>query len=280
MPKRSNLFQEVVASVHRHMAMAGNAVVEESALLPHRLTGELREVDVVIRSTIAGQEVVIAIEATANGRPATQQWVEQQAAKHQELGTSKLVLVARGGFSRTARTLAEKYGAATIAPEDLEGGDPAFEIVNNLNTLWAKVYSANVTNVAVRVEHPDLGQVVELVDPPGNLDICRADGSVLFPLSQVVSMGLADHVASYSKGDAMRDQETNARHRFSCTAPAGMFRIGGEEVDIFVRWMESDGSSVLHKILAVDLQGEGSIEIQELPMRHTQLGPVVGRHAG
>lgn len=48
MPKRTNLFQEVVEILHRHMA--GDATVEASAMLPSQSTGALREVDVVIRA--------------------------------------------------------------------------------------------------------------------------------------------------------------------------------------------------------------------------------------
>jgi hypothetical protein len=70
-PKRTNLFQEVVAVIYEHLA--GDAVKEESAYLINRLTGNEREVDVVLRYTTAGTENVIAIEARAGaaGRPWT-----------------------------------------------------------------------------------------------------------------------------------------------------------------------------------------------------------------
>jgi hypothetical protein len=69
MPRRTNVFQEVVAIIHEHMAEG--ATVEESAMLVNRATGHKREVDVVIRTNAATQEVVIGIEATSAGREAS-----------------------------------------------------------------------------------------------------------------------------------------------------------------------------------------------------------------
>ena len=72
MPRRSNLFQDVVAVVHR--LLGAGAEIEESAMLVHRQTGGRREVDVVIRSVVAGQEIVVSVEAAASGRRADVEW--------------------------------------------------------------------------------------------------------------------------------------------------------------------------------------------------------------
>lgn len=62
-PNRSNLFEEVVAVIHAHMAEA--ATVEESAMLRNRATGRLREVDVVIRANTGGHAVVVSVDASS-----------------------------------------------------------------------------------------------------------------------------------------------------------------------------------------------------------------------
>jgi len=272
-PKRSNLFQDVVASVQHHIA--GDAVVEESAMLPHRLTGELREVDVVVRGTVAGQEVVLGIEASAAGRPATVQWVEQQVAKHKELGTNKLILVAAAGFSGTARKLAGQYGAVAIAPEDLEGGDPTFAVVNNLASLWAKVYSVTPEGVTVRIDHVKLGEIVELVDPPGDLDIFLGDGTFLCPLSQVVATALDVHSAEYSRSETIRVQAEDSQHSFVVEADPRMgLLINGVPTSIFARWLDGDGSSSLHEVVAIQVRGRGRVSVQEIPLTHQRVGEV------
>lgn len=120
MPKRTNLFQEVVEIIHEHMA--GDATVEPSAMLRNKRTGY--EVDVVLRSRSAGYEIVISVEAMGRSRPASVEWVEQMVYKHKDLPTSKLVLVAEKGFSPQARALAEAEGVAALAPEDLRTATP------------------------------------------------------------------------------------------------------------------------------------------------------------
>lgn len=77
MPERTNLFQQVVAIIHSHMA--DNAMVEESAMLLDAESGVEREVDVVITSSVAGHTVVVGVEATAKGRPADVKWVEENS---------------------------------------------------------------------------------------------------------------------------------------------------------------------------------------------------------
>jgi len=99
-PKRTNLFQDVVAVVYEHLA--GDAVKEESAMMVNSRTGAEREVDVVLRSTIAGHETVIAIEAAGRTRKAAVDWVEQMIGKHKNLPTDKVVLVAEAGFTEQA----------------------------------------------------------------------------------------------------------------------------------------------------------------------------------
>ena len=108
MPRRSNLFQDVVGIIHRHMA--GDAVIEVSAMLLHKVTGEQREVDVVIRSEVARHEVVVALEATSAARPSRCRMGREMLGKHRDLPTDKLVLVSEAGVTRQAREIAEDAG--------------------------------------------------------------------------------------------------------------------------------------------------------------------------
>src|SRR5918911_1429637 len=126
MPKRTTPLKVGVVMLHRHLA--GDATVEESALLPHRITGQPREVDVVIRREVAGYEVIVAVEATR--RRGDTPWVESMLQKHAELPTHHLVLIAERGFSRPARELAERKGVDVITPETIAADDGATEITD------------------------------------------------------------------------------------------------------------------------------------------------------
>ena len=153
MPQRTNVFQEVVAIIHQHMA--GDAVVEESSFLPHQVTGSKREVDVVVRTKVSGYEVIVSVEATATGRRADTKWVEALIQKHRNLPTSKLVLVSEAGFTPDAREEAEAEGAIPLAPEDLAADDPVQAVVNRLPSLWPKVIKLEPASADALVRKPD-----------------------------------------------------------------------------------------------------------------------------
>jgi Restriction endonuclease len=104
MPPRTNEFQQLIYLVQH--SLAGRATVRESAMLTDRLTGEDREVDILIESETAGHKLAISIECVASRRKATVEWVERMWAKHQNLPTNKLVLVSRSGFTADARAKA------------------------------------------------------------------------------------------------------------------------------------------------------------------------------
>jgi hypothetical protein len=112
MPPRTNAFQQLVYLVQH--SLAGRATVRESAMLTDRLTGEQREVDILIESESAGHRLVVSVECVAHSRKATVEWVERMWAKHQTLPTNKLVLVSRSGFTAEAQAKAALLNVDTI----------------------------------------------------------------------------------------------------------------------------------------------------------------------
>lgn len=100
MPKRSNPFQRLVALLHERIGT--DLEVTESRLLTDAITGELREVDVVIQSIVASYPICLSIECRDHMRPADVLWIEGVAMKHKHLPTSKLVLWSRSGFTKAA----------------------------------------------------------------------------------------------------------------------------------------------------------------------------------
>lgn len=109
MPKRSNAFQTVVAQIQKMLADHDSYGVEESALLTHVITGESREVDVVVTDTVAGVPITISFECTSQKRRAGSQWVEGMLKKHEHLTTNFLILVSESGFTRPALDLTTSH---------------------------------------------------------------------------------------------------------------------------------------------------------------------------
>jgi len=108
MPKRSNPFQKLVALINGCMGAAGR--LEESALLIDKVSGEEREVDILILSKVGDYPVNISIEVIDRARKADVSWVEAMHAKHAHLPTNKLILVSRQGFTKPALEKAQFYG--------------------------------------------------------------------------------------------------------------------------------------------------------------------------
>lgn len=118
MPKRTNPFQHLFHHIYRQLGK--DAVVSESNEILDRVTGTLREVDILVETQIAGHKQVLGIECTSAAetirrRPADVGWVEQMIAKHRDLPTDHLVLVSETGFSKPAIKKAQFYRAETIA---------------------------------------------------------------------------------------------------------------------------------------------------------------------
>jgi hypothetical protein len=181
-PKATNLFQEVVSTIHEHLADGVSR--DDSAKLPNRLTGYLREVDVILRSNTGGHETVIAIEAASRSGPASVNWVEQMIGKHKNLPTHKVVLVSELGFSTQARALAIAENMIPITAEVLTDADPAFRIVNSVRSLWPKQVNLTPESSRVWVDRP--GEGVKWFQAPPDLDVFAEDGSMI-PLRPVVN---------------------------------------------------------------------------------------------
>jgi len=116
MPQRSNAFQKLVFLINGSLQESGEVV--ESALLTDKVTGEKREVDILLSSSVATYPIFIGLEVIDRNRKAGVQWVEQMHSKHLTLPTDKLILVSRSGFYEPALTKARFYGIETITLEE------------------------------------------------------------------------------------------------------------------------------------------------------------------
>jgi hypothetical protein len=275
-PKRTNLFQEVVAVIYEHLA--GDAVKEESAYLINRLTGNEREVDVVLRYATAGTENVIAIEAASRSRRAAVDWVEQMIGKHKNLPTTKVVLVSEAGFTQQARKLAEAEYMDALTPEDAAGDDPAAGVINAIRSLWPKTVSLTPESARVWVERP--GEGVKWFKAPADLDIFRGDGEsvgTLVPIFHALwdanfprvldQIGLADIPEDTEQFFVLR------------VGPGWEVHVNGEPEPLFVRYHDGDAEPELQAIDAMEFKGKASITVSEITLAHKQLGEIDVKYA-
>jgi hypothetical protein len=270
-PKRTNLFQEVVEILHSHMA--GDATVEASAMLPSRSTGALREVDVVIRAKQAGHDVIVSVEAMGRSRPADRTWVDQMVGKHADLPTSKLVLVAQKGFTRDARAAAVAKNAVPLAPEDLPSNNPDGAVLKAVPALWPKVVSFTVEELGVNftddgVPTDGWGETAPtvFVDDDGRPGVLGDLMEVTQRLYGANFPGLMEQVDL-----ANRTEDSVEQFTFVVGPPEGeeiQLEVNGVPKTLFLLNKNGVGYS-LRRIKAV---GRAEIKVSEIPLTHGRLG--------
>jgi hypothetical protein len=199
MPARSTPFQKLV--LHLQEQLSPTATVAESAFLIHRLTGESREVDVVVRATVGEHPVVVSLECIEHGRPADVTWVEQMITKHAHLDTNRLVLVSLSGFSDQAVTLARGLGITTYTPEEACAQD-WMQVVGQASLFCARHdYTPLVTSLLI-----DTGDGPFALDAGPDTEIFRPDTGGIGKLGDLVMFVLHDQAfASVAMDSQMTD---------------------------------------------------------------------------
>lgn len=132
MPKRTNPFQRLIFTIQQ--SVTDDAVVTESKMLTNTRTGSLVEVDIVIETETGTIPMMVGIECTAAGRPATVEWVREMLGKHDDLPTDKLVLVSQSGYTSEAEEVAHARGIEAISlqrAESFDWSELVTELVNN-----------------------------------------------------------------------------------------------------------------------------------------------------
>ncbi|WP_458690898.1 hypothetical protein [Nocardia tengchongensis] len=269
MPKRSNLFQEVMAIVHAHIN-DDSVTVTESKELVDGITGQLREVDICIERDVPGADrVTIGIECRDHPkRKQTIEWVEQMFGKHYLL-TDKLILVSSSGFTKQALAKANALKIHTITPsssEDLEAS-----LTEQLNSLWAKIFRHVPTALTYVLRLPD-GSLHEFrtgIGGPPPPNVYNEKGELESEGSEFLKFVISSVPPD---SEAYRDAETGER-KFSIAVDRSTMvnSTTGEPFGLYVR--ESSGQ-FLARIESMSISGIVHVSAAELPLTRSTFGEV------
>ena len=251
--------------------MAEGATVEESAFLINRLTERPREVDVVIRSTIAGYETIVSVEATSGKRPADITWVEQVVAKHQNLPTHQLVLVSEAGFSSDALDYADLHGAIALSPKVLGATDPAGEIVNKLRSIWPKLVALTLERVRIRVKQPADPNVWFLAQPDHVLYL--EDGTEVINVLPYLQVHISKKWPEIADQIGLASISEDQDSFFQLELEGPHVKVDGVRQGLYVRYELADPPE-LHPVTSIEVTGPAHIEVREVQLRHRRLGSV------
>lgn len=277
MPRRTNLFQRVIKVLHENIA--GQATVEESAMLPDSASQSDREVDVVITTTLVGQTVRIGVEATATGSPADVTWVDSMIGKHRTLPTNRLVLVSEAGFTPAARRKAESEEIAALAPEDLEGEEAAGRVVNKLGTIYVKGFTFTY-DVATATVHPP-GKQSETVETevPSGATLFLSDetevGSVADAMNVYVHANFEQISGWLDLPDVTERQEREIRltTQADLSARRPGIPLGGSSEPLFIR-NEGVDPPQLWRVRKLSIKPRAVLEAGEISLSHAKLEPL------
>lgn len=114
MPRRSTPFQRLVHQIES--VLHGSTKVTESALLEDAITGDPREVDVLIEDRAGPRDVRIAVDVTEQKRKVDAPWVESRLRRTEDLRPhiNQVVFVSKAGFTEAAASKAAAAGAETL----------------------------------------------------------------------------------------------------------------------------------------------------------------------
>lgn len=260
MPKRSNEFQRLVYFVQK--AVVDGASAEESALLTDLATGADREVDVCIRGSVGGHDVLISIECRDHKRRADVGWVEQMAAKHQRLTTNALILASKSGFSSNALKVAKHYNARTISFDQIEETDFG-SLLGASSNLWAKKVIASAEKV-VFVVRKQCDSKTERVAVSRDNYLHTADGEVVGLAEELVGRLLrSPQVREYLllHGDTEHTYFTLEWDVKKAKIPDQIF-------------LKSLDPEELRVIESVDIRGPCKIEIENFAVKQAEIDEV------
>ncbi len=159
MPPRTNYFQKLVKIINTHLAPSG-ATVTESAMIYDPEAEENREVDILIETLQLNCVIKIGIECTATSRALDIQAIEKHLEKHRKLGIHHTIIVAKNGFTKTAKTYAEKNREKllTFSAAKRKQWLPMFEKLKKLS-----VYGRTYFLKSVSLEFDEVGSIQDFL---------------------------------------------------------------------------------------------------------------------
>ena len=123
MAKSGKSLERLIASIEKVLGHEKNVKVESPKRLTDRITGKLREHDVVLTVSQGHHLLIIAIECRDRSRPITVNQVEEFWMKCKDTGVDQGILVSSMGFYNTARKKADHYSIRCLDIEEVESFD-------------------------------------------------------------------------------------------------------------------------------------------------------------
>lgn len=157
---RKGRFLEILVSL-LEKTLGDEAHITTPDRLADRDTGEPREVDIAIRTTIGSTSVLIIAECRDRKRPQDSRWIEELATKAVSVGAARVIAVSSSGFTGPAREKARRLG---VEVRDIRDLTPA-TVAEAFRVGGVSMLTPRMTLLAVGVYY------TPLIKPDGNVMI-------------------------------------------------------------------------------------------------------------
>jgi hypothetical protein len=157
-----------------------------------------------------------------------------------------------------------------VAPEDLAGDDPAFEIVNRLRSIWPKELALTPTRSRILVRRRDPKHPVRM-SPPQNEHLLFEDGTEIGHLPDVVRALINANFEKVVEQIGLADIDSDMTSAFVFeVGPPWTVKVDGVERAVCVRADDGD----VYPIEKLVVAGEAAIRVTEVSLTHRRLGDV------
>ena len=121
--RRGRSLELLVSHLEKALGVEGVAMVESPKYLPDKITGKMREHDVVLIFRHAHHQATVAIECRDRSRPVGTPQVEAFHTKCKHTGVGQGIIVSSRGFYRPAVEKAQHFGIRCLDIEDVASHD-------------------------------------------------------------------------------------------------------------------------------------------------------------
>jgi hypothetical protein len=143
MAKTGRDLQRLIRAIEGARAAGQPIQIESPKHIQDKITGKLREHDVVLTITHEHHDLVVALECRDRLRPIGVDAVEAFHSKCRDTGIHSSVMVSSNGFTRTAITKGAAYNIRCLSLDQVTGFDwcaPTFMTVLRRNITHAHMY--------------------------------------------------------------------------------------------------------------------------------------------
>lgn len=248
MPRKGRELELLIKRLEKYNLPEG-AVIKSPDYIEDRITSQPREVDATIRYKLGTNEILIGFECRDRNSPEDATWIEQIRGKHEDLNTTKVVVISSGRFTKPALNKAKHYGISTKTVEEISEDDlknwlsPNFKIHQKqlkAQIIYLMMHHKNKENVK-----NDKNKSIEL-----NAKQFKY-GTELLSIWEIMNFGLRNNV------DYSNIPEGNEPKKF-------VFTVDFESLNIEVNLI-MENEQPLKKI---DFEVLLKYQLDQLPMKH------------